>query len=116
MISGFDHVSLPLRNEDAMAAFYRALRDREAELTRAQLHALRMQLNPHFLFNTLNMIASHVRTEPAIAETMIAHLSDFLRMTLHHSNVQEIRLGKEPAVVSILRAGLTTRRIALSRT
>jgi two-component system, LytTR family, sensor kinase len=67
----------------------------ERELTEARLQALKMQLNPHFLFNTLNMISSHVHDDPSRAEEMIAHLSDFLRMTLRHSQEQEVPLSTE---------------------
>ena len=67
----------------------------EKELTEARLAALKTQLNPHFLFNTLNMIASHVRANPGLAERMIGHLSDFLRVTLRQGDVQEVSLAKE---------------------
>jgi two-component sensor histidine kinase len=67
----------------------------ERELTEARLSALKMQLNPHFLFNTLNMISSQVREDPTRAEAMIAHLSDFLRMTLRHAETQEVALATE---------------------
>jgi two-component system LytT family sensor kinase len=65
----------------------------ERELVEARLAILKTQLNPHFLFNTLHMIASHVR-DPR-AEAMIAHLSDFLRLTLRHSQAQEVPLETE---------------------
>lgn len=65
------------------------------ELTEARLSALKKQLEPHFLFNTLNMISSHVRTDPALADAMIVHLSDFLRLTLRHADDQEVPLEKE---------------------
>jgi two-component system LytT family sensor kinase len=67
----------------------------ERELFEARLTALKMQLNPHFLFNTLNMISSQVREEPARAEAMIAHLADFLRLTLRHSQAQQVPLATE---------------------
>ncbi len=67
----------------------------ERELFEARLAALKMQLNPHFLFNTLNMIASQVREEPSRAEAMIAHLADFLRLTLRHSQAQQVPLATE---------------------
>jgi signal transduction histidine kinase len=67
----------------------------ERELFETRLTALKMQLNPHFLFNTLHMISSHVRDEPARAEAMIAHLSDFLRLTLRHSQAQQVPLVTE---------------------
>lgn len=72
------------------AAFYRrsARREREAalltaELSRARLEALERQLQPHFLFNTMNAIAGLVRTERnAEALEMLVRLSELLRETL----------------------------------
>jgi signal transduction histidine kinase len=69
----------------------------ERQLTEARLAALKMQLNPHFLFNTLNMISSHVHERPDVAEAMLERLSDFLRLTLRRSTVQEVPLGEELA-------------------
>ncbi len=66
----------------------------EARLAQARLHALRMQLNPHFLFNTLNSIASLVHEQPQ-AEEMIEALSDLLRLTLNASDRQEVALREE---------------------
>lgn len=54
----------------------------ERSLVDAELRALRMQLEPHFLFNTLNAIAAYVRAEPATAESMLRHLSTVLRAVL----------------------------------
>jgi LytS/YehU family sensor histidine kinase len=69
--------------------YYRKYRDRElrashleAKLAQAQLDVLRMQLHPHFLFNTLHAISTLVRKDPDGAERTIAQLSDLLRMTL----------------------------------
>ena len=69
--------------------YYRKYRDRElrasqleARLAQAQLEALRVQLHPHFLFNTLHAISALVRKDPDGAERTIAELSDLLRMTL----------------------------------
>ena len=68
----------------------------EAQLAQAQLQALKMQLHPHFLFNTLNAIASLVRTNQNEAATdMIAGLSDLLRLTLESSAAQEVPLKQE---------------------
>ncbi|HYU16820.1 MAG TPA: histidine kinase [Candidatus Acidoferrum sp.] len=69
----------------------------ERQLTEARLQALKMQLNPHFLFNALNMIASHVYDDPRTAEVMIGHLSDFLRLTLKSADAQEVPLESELA-------------------
>ena len=66
----------------------------EARLAKARLHALRMQLNPHFLFNTLNSIASLVHEQPQ-AEGMIEALSDLLRLTLSAPDRQEVTLREE---------------------
>lgn len=69
----------------------------EAQLARAQFQALRMQLNPHFLFNTLNTISELVHTEPQKAERMVIRLSDFLRLTLQSQGTSEIPLAQEVA-------------------
>lgn len=58
----------------------------QEELTQARLQALRMQLNPHFLFNTLNMISATMYDNIKAADRMIANLSDLLRLTLHRDN------------------------------
>ncbi len=67
----------------------------EARLAEARLQALRMQLNPHFLFNTLNSIASLVSEQPRAAEEMIEALSDLLRLALSASDRQEVTLREE---------------------
>jgi sensor histidine kinase YesM len=67
----------------------------EARLAQARLEALRMQLNPHFLFNTLNSIASLVHEDPRTAEEMIEALSELLRLALHTSGNQESTLRDE---------------------
>jgi two-component system, LytTR family, sensor kinase len=69
--------------------YYRKFQERErrasqleARLAQAQLEVLRMQLHPHFLFNTLHAISALVRKDPDGAERTIAQLSDLLRLTL----------------------------------
>jgi LytS/YehU family sensor histidine kinase len=54
-----------------------------------------MQLHPHFLFNTLHSISSLVLEDPAKANSMIAQLGDFLRLTLENSNQQMVSLKEE---------------------
>ncbi|HKA87893.1 MAG TPA: histidine kinase [Haliangiales bacterium] len=66
-----------------------------AELDRAELALLRMQLHPHFLFNTLHAIATLVRHDPDAAERMIARLGELLRMTLAAADVEEVPLWRE---------------------
>jgi two-component system LytT family sensor kinase len=67
----------------------------EAQLSRAQLDALKMQLNPHFLFNTLNSISSLMYTNVDAADAMLARLSEFLRLTLDRPAEQEVTLETE---------------------
>lgn len=67
----------------------------EARLTATRLQALRMQLNPHFLFNTLNSISALVHTDPHVADEMIGSLSELLRLTLSTPERQEVTLAEE---------------------
>lgn len=66
-----------------------------AQLSDARLNALRTQLNPHFLFNTLNAISTLVEEDPRGVRRMIARLSDLLRHTLGEGDEQEIPLARE---------------------
>jgi len=82
--------------------FYRRYREREQQaallesrLNQARLRALQTQLQPHFLFNTLNGIATLLRRDPAKAEEMLLSLSDLLRISLSSSDRQEIPLREE---------------------
>jgi signal transduction histidine kinase len=67
----------------------------KSSLTEARLRALKMQLQPHFLFNTLNAIAALIRKNPKTAETMIGSLSELLRATLDLADRQEVPLSEE---------------------
>ncbi len=67
----------------------------EAQLSQAQLHALKMQLHPHFLFNTLHSISALLNKDPQASRKMITRLGDFLRLTLENSGAQEVTLQKE---------------------
>jgi hypothetical protein len=67
----------------------------QALLRQAQLQALRSQLNPHFLFNTLHSIAELVHENPQLAEQMLLRLSALLRKALVSSGAQEVPLGEE---------------------
>ncbi|NUN68301.1 MAG: histidine kinase [Bacteroidetes bacterium] len=66
-----------------------------SQLAEAQVQSLKMQLQPHFLFNTLNAISVLVKKEPALAQTMIVRLSDCLRMTLERGTTNEVTLEQE---------------------
>jgi two-component system, LytTR family, sensor kinase len=72
----------------------------EADLTAAKLEALKMQLEPHFLFNTLNGISSLMRQDVERADSMLASLSALLRTALENTNVREITLAQELSFVS----------------
>jgi sensor histidine kinase YesM len=67
----------------------------ESQLAMAQLQALKMQLHPHFLFNSLNSISTLVLTKPEAAHAMIARLGDFLRMTINNVGTQEVSFQRE---------------------
>ncbi len=92
----------------------RKLRETElhAQLIQARLQALQLQLNPHFLFNTLNSIAALVNENPATAEKMIVALGDLLRLTLATSTDrqqvavrEELRLLDQYLLIERIRFG-----------
>ena len=67
----------------------------ETQFANAQLRALRMQLNPHFLFNTMNSISSLMQTDIVAADRMLEQLCSLLRITLERGDVQLIPLSDE---------------------
>ncbi len=67
----------------------------EAQLSAAQLQALKMQLHPHFLFNTLNGIAALMHQDVEAADRMLARLSELLRLALDSAEQQEVPLRQE---------------------
>jgi len=69
------------------------------EAQRAQLHGLMAQLHPHFLFNSLNSIASLAGSNPTAARAMCEGLGDFLRRTLSLANRERVPLAEEVALV-----------------
>lgn len=82
--------------------FQRRARERERQaselavhLAQARLEALRMQLQPHFLFNALNGIAALIHSDPERADEMTTALADFLRHTLHGAARDEVPLIEE---------------------
>ena len=66
-----------------------------AKLAEAQLENLRLQLNPHFLFNTLNAISAVMYEDLAKADEMLTKLSDFLRIVLASNGVHQVTLDEE---------------------
>jgi len=79
----------------------RAIRTAELErlLAHARLDTLRAQLHPHFLFNALNAISAYVEESPRQARQMIEQLGDLLRLSLAHSDAQEITLAQEMSFI-----------------
>jgi len=89
-------------------AYYQKFREKETtasrlevQLVQARLAALRMQLNPHFLFNAMNSISSLMRTDVDAADAMLEQLSSLLRMTLERGEAQLIPLRKEIEFIEI---------------
>ncbi len=73
----------------------------EVQLASAQIAALRMQLNPHFLFNTMNSISGLMRIDIDAADTMLEQLSCLLRMSLQRGDAQLIPLREEVEFVEL---------------
>lgn len=73
----------------------------EEQLTKSKLQALKAQLNPHFLFNTLNMISSVMYENPKAADKMISNLSDLLRAALSGSSKEFHSLKNEIDILNI---------------
>jgi signal transduction histidine kinase len=86
--------------------YYRTTRQREIRtaqlergLAQAELRSLRLQLQPHFLFNALNTISSTMYDDPRSADRMIGQLSHLLRLSLRTSSAQEVPLRDELEVL-----------------
>jgi two-component system, LytTR family, sensor kinase len=84
------------------------LAEAKLQVTEAQLQALKMQLHPHFLFNTLNSISALLDEDADAADQMLARLGDFLRLTLENSGAQEVTLQEE---LEFLRCYLEIERV-----
>jgi len=81
--------------------YYRKFRDREYRLVQAQLQALKAQLQPHFLFNTLNSISALMHEDVEAADQMVVNLGDLLRATLNEVGGQEVSLRRELEVLDL---------------
>src|SRR5439155_12081980 len=82
--------------------YYRQMQERELRaaelqkrLAQARLQTLQMQLNPHFLFNSLHAISALLCKDPDLADQMITRLSDLLRYALESTDAQEVPLRQE---------------------
>ena len=81
----------------------------EAQLTAAHLEALRAQLHPHFLFNTLQAAITLIREDPDGAEDILIRLSEILRVSFDQANIQEVPLSKELEILDLY-MGIQSRR------
>jgi two-component system, LytTR family, sensor kinase len=88
LFRGFGYYQMFRENERTAAQL-------ETQLANARLSALRMQLNPHFLFNAMNSISSLMRTDIEAADEMLEQLSSLLRMSLERGTAQLITLREE---------------------
>ncbi|HMH11580.1 MAG TPA: histidine kinase [Edaphobacter sp.] len=98
--------------------YYQQYREKElattqlqSQLVQAQMRALRMQLNPHFLFNTMNGISSLMRSDVEAADLMLEQLSRLLRITLQRGDAQFIPLSDEMEFIEMYLA-MQDRRFA----
>jgi MFS family permease len=95
---GIPFLSDDLRLAESLSRTLAILREnvRFRELTsRAELKALRAQINPHFLFNALNAIAGLIQTQPEAAEETVERLAEVFRYTLRKSDKEWVRLDEE---------------------
>jgi Putative regulator of cell autolysis len=74
---------------------FQKYQERELRLHQAQLQILKMQLHPHFLFNTLNTLVQLIHENQPAAEKMVINLSDMLRVSLYNMSEQEVTLKQE---------------------
>lgn len=81
-----------------------------AELAQAEVRALRAQINPHFLFNTLNTIAALIAENPVAAEDVVTRLADVFRYALTSANREHARLSDE---IAFLHSYLEIERVRL---
>ncbi len=92
------------RWQERLAVRYAAEADQAADLktrlARTELQALKLQLQPHFLFNTLNTITALVHRDPNGAERMVSGLSELLRASLSTAGEEEVTIARELAVLT----------------
>jgi two-component system LytT family sensor kinase len=88
-------ISVLWYNQQEQQASLRRKSDTEKLAREAELHKLRLQLQPHFLFNSLNSINALIGSQPQAARKMVLQLSEFLRSTLRKDDTQPVLLAEE---------------------
>jgi len=88
--------------------YHRRLRERElraaqleAQLALAQVQALKMQVHPHFLFNTLHAVTVLIREDPAAATRVVTRLGDLLRLTLSRATTAQVSFRRELEILTL---------------
>jgi signal transduction histidine kinase len=106
LLIGIVLVAPILHGAEMALGYYRQLGEKErleqelrALAAQAELKALKAQINPHFLFNTLNTIAQLIHTDPARAEATVERLAELFRYVLAGSERGQVPLGEEMAFV-----------------
>ncbi len=107
LVSGFVTYAAVLGLAAALD-YQRRLRDRElraakleGDLAQAQVQAIKMQVQPHFLFNTLHAITVLIQQDPAVAARMVTQLGDLLRHTLTRATLTEVPLRSELEILKL---------------
>lgn len=110
LVAGFvrNHFIRLRRHEQEAARLQAEAASLQAQLADARLSALRMQLNPHFLFNTLHTVSSLADEDPEGVQRIVARLSALLRRALEGTARQEVPLSEE---LSFLRDYLEIQRV-----
>lgn len=88
-------VAIGIRHFIRVRQLKQQLKDEKAKNTEAELAWLKNQINPHFLFNTLNNISSLTQIDADAAQDAIAQLSDLLRYAMYETNKNTVPLGGE---------------------
>ena len=88
-------VAIGIRHFIRVRQLKQQLKDEKAKNTEAELSLLKNQINPHFLFNTLNNISSLTQIDADAAQDAIAQLSDLLRYAMYETNKNTVPLGGE---------------------
>lgn len=88
-------IAIGIRHFIRVREIKQQLKDEKAKNTEAELAWLKNQINPHFLFNTLNNISSLTQIDPDAAQDAIAQLSDLLRYAMYETNKKTVPIGGE---------------------